>query len=118
MKSAGETLLKGRGIVAISLPVRIFEPRSTLERLCDMWCSGPVYLKRAGLMTDKLERFRNIVAFSISGLWNMGGQKKPFNPILGETYQAHWPDGSSIQIEHTSHHPPICNYYVRPYYFV
>lgn len=113
MKSAGETLLKGRGIVGISLPVRIFEPRSTLERVCDMWCAGPVYMKRAALMQDKVERFKNIVAFSLSGFWNMCGQRKPFNPILGETYQAHWPDGTSIQIEHTSHHPPICNYYVR-----
>lgn len=86
MKSAGEVLLKGKGIVYISLPVRIFEPRSTIERVCDMWIAGPMYLKAAAESTDKVERFRNIVAFSISGLWNMGGQKKPFNPILGETY--------------------------------
>lgn len=28
-------LLKGQGIVGLSLPIRLFEPRSTLERLLD-----------------------------------------------------------------------------------
>lgn len=31
---------------------------------------------------------------------------KPFNPILGETYQA-FIDGCPIYGEQTSHHPPI-----------
>lgn len=33
--------------------------------------------------------------------------KKPFNPILGETYQGSFPDGTQIFCEQTSHHPPI-----------
>ena len=32
---------------------------------------------------------------------------KPLNPILGETYQATLADGSSINVEQISHHPPI-----------
>lgn len=32
---------------------------------------------------------------------------KPFNPILGETWQAAEPDGSQIFLEQISHHPPI-----------
>jgi len=33
--------------------------------------------------------------------------RKPFNPILGETYQASYPDGTQIYLEQISHHPPI-----------
>ena len=32
---------------------------------------------------------------------------KPFNPILGETWQAGLADGSRICLEQISHHPPI-----------
>jgi hypothetical protein len=32
---------------------------------------------------------------------------KPFNPLLGETWQAEMPDGSRIFLEQISHHPPI-----------
>ena len=32
---------------------------------------------------------------------------KPFNPVLGETWQAALPDGTAIALEQISHHPPI-----------
>ena len=47
MKTAGKTLMEGKNSVGISLPVRIFEPRSTIERICDGWSFGPIYLNRA-----------------------------------------------------------------------
>jgi hypothetical protein len=36
---------------------------------------------------------------------------KPFNPILGETFQIKVGD-ANLYIEQTSHHPPILNYYL------
>jgi hypothetical protein len=43
---------------------------------------------------------------------------KPFNPILGETYQA-FIDGCPIYGEQTSHHPPISTLlFVGREYFV
>ena len=44
------------------------------------------------------------------GLHNGCKQKKPFNPILGETYQATYPDGTNIFLEQISHHPPVSMY--------
>ena len=38
---------KGRGVVGISLPVRIFEPRSLLERITDWWTLFPYYFNLA-----------------------------------------------------------------------
>lgn len=99
--------MQGNGIVAVSLPVRIFEKRSTIERICDLWCTGPYYLKKAALETDPLERLKLVATFIVSGMHQVASQRKPFNPILGETYQGVWPDGSKIFVEHVSHHPPI-----------
>lgn len=105
--------MEGKGIVAISLPVRIFEKRSTIEKICDLWCTGPIFLKRAALEIDPIERMKNIVAFVVSGMHMVSTQRKPFNPIIGETYEGLWPDGSRIFVEHISHHPPISCFLVE-----
>lgn len=34
------------------------------------------------------------------------------NPILGETYEMKWEDGSHIFLEQTSHHPPVSHFYM------
>lgn len=39
--------------------------------------------------------------------------RKPFNPILGETLQGYFKDGSMIYMEHISHHPPISSYLIE-----
>ena len=105
--------MEGRGIVAVSLPVRIFEKRSTIEKICDLWCTGPIFLKRAALETDPIERMKNAITFVVSGMHMVATQRKPFNPILGETYQGIWPDGSKLFVEHISHHPPISTFLVE-----
>jgi len=64
---------------------------------------------------DPLERFKFVIAFVYSGLHmtvHSEPLKKPFNPILGETYQGHFPDGTQIHCEQTSHHPPITSWLV------
>lgn len=60
----------GRGIVAVSLPVKIFEKRSTIERICDLWSTGPFFLKKAAeeSMTDPIERMKYAITFVISGM--------------------------------------------------
>lgn len=36
--------------------------------------------------------------------------KAPFNPILGETYQAQKMNGTKLFLEQTCHHPPTSHY--------
>lgn len=44
----------------------------------------------------------------ISGLQHsFQSWQKPFNPILGETFQADLSDGSTVAMEQISHHPPV-----------
>jgi len=54
------------------------------------------------------------VTFMISSIHNTCFQMKPFNPILGETYEAQFEDGTQIWMEQSCHHPPISNYEVVP----
>ena len=113
ISTAGKALFEGKSLVALSLPVRVFSPMCSTERLPDSWSAGPVYLKRAAMTDDKRERFRYVTAFAVSGFWNLCEQRKPFTPILGETYQGYWPDGTAIFIDHIRHHPPISRFFVR-----
>lgn len=42
---------------------------------------------------DELMRVLNVAAFAVSGYASTEGRQcKPFNPLLGETYEADYPD--------------------------
>ena len=110
VKALAKNFLQGKGISHMSLPVRMFEPKSMIQRVVDMFSYGPIYLKQAANCDDPLERFKLVIAVSIAGMHLCIGQLKPFNPILGETMEGHFADGCRIYAEHTSHHPPITQY--------
>lgn len=100
------------GPITLSLPVRIFETRSMLERYTDWWIYAPIILKKAGQTPNKLEAFKNVICFSLSAMYFSSEQMKPFNPMLGETFEAFFDDGTKIYMEHTSHIPCMSNYYI------
>jgi len=68
LKKLALSIYQGRGLVGISLPVRIFEKRSLLERFVESWTFAPTYLKQASMTNDPIERMKLAVAFVISGL--------------------------------------------------
>ena len=88
--------MKGLSISHISLPIKIFEPRSSIQRICDLWTFAPKFLKQAALIDDHLERLKLVIAFNISAIYLTTSQNKPFNPLLGETLQGHFDDGSKF----------------------
>jgi hypothetical protein len=105
--------MEGRGVVAVSLPVRLFERRSAIERMCDLWSTGPIFLIEAARSKSPLERFKKCITFFMSGLHMSVEMRKPFNPIIGETFEGYWPDKTKIYAEHVSHHPPITRFLVE-----
>jgi len=107
LKQVASNVTQSKNIINISLPVRLFEPRSYLERITDSWCLAPILLTRAAKEKDPLERLRLVIAFALGGLHNTCKQAKPFNPILGETFQGTFEDGTRIFCEQSSHHPPV-----------
>ncbi|GAB4824194.1 hypothetical protein N2152v2_011240 [Parachlorella kessleri] len=112
LKDVGSHLLRdGLNLTKISMPVQLFEPRSWLERMCDNW-SYLDLLECAADQTDPVERLKYLVAFVVGGLRQQVSFGKPFNPILGETYQAQYSGGIEVFVEQISHHPPISSWQV------
>ena len=99
--------------MSLSLPIRIFEPRSMLERYTDWFSFAPDLLNKAGTCKDKVEAFKYVILFSLSALFRSSEQLKPLNPMLGETYECEWEDGSKFYLEHTCHTPPISHFYIK-----
>jgi hypothetical protein len=113
VKNLGSSALQGQELTKVSLPVRIFEPRSFLERLTDNWVLAEAYLLKAARMSsDPVGRFTTVIGFVLGGLHATCKAKKPFNPILGETYQAEYASGTKVFCEQTSHHPPVSHFEV------
>jgi len=111
-KQVAANVTQRKNLINIALPVRLFEPRSYLERVTDSWCLAPVFLQKASACADPLERLKYVITFAIGGLHNTCTQKKPFNPILGETFEGRYSDGTLVYCEQTSHHPPVTSWQV------
>jgi len=73
--------------MTISLPIRIFESRSTIERHVDQFSFASDPLEKAALCENNFVIFKNVIIFALSALFRSIKQLKPLNPLLGETYQ-------------------------------
>ena len=92
----------------MTLPVSFNEPTSLLQRVTeDMEYTD--LLDTAADRADSTERLVYVAAFAASEYASTVGRiAKPFNPLLGETYEYVRPDkGYRFFIEQVSHHPPI-----------
>lgn len=92
----------------MTLPVSFNEPTSLLYRVVeDMEYTD--LLNVAAQRTDSTERLVYVAGFAASEYAStIGRVAKPFNPLLGETYEYVRPDlGYRFFIEQVSHHPPV-----------
>ncbi|KAL3060347.1 hypothetical protein OYC64_014830 [Pagothenia borchgrevinki] len=99
----------GKDLSKVAMPVQLNEPLNALQRLCEELEYSEL-LDRAANTQDPFERMVYIATFIVSGYassyYRTGG--KPFNPLLGETYECDRPDkGFTFVAEQVSHHPPI-----------
>ena len=111
LKKIGNNILNGKSIMNISLPIFLFDCRSLLELWVWQNAFCDEFLTKAGNTVDPLERIKHTVTFALTKLHLCVSQKKPFNPILGETFQCSI-GKSKVYLEQTSHHPPRSNFYV------
>ncbi|CAD8099746.1 unnamed protein product [Paramecium sonneborni] len=110
LKKLGSNLLMGKSLISISLPVNIFERRSNLERAC--YSLGYMWLlEKAGELQDPIEQMKLVAQFSLAYNIMFLNMEKPFNPILGETFQGYM-NGNLLYSEQISHHPPVLGLYV------
>uniref|UniRef100_A0A1J3FDV1 Oxysterol-binding protein-related protein 1A n=4 Tax=Noccaea caerulescens TaxID=107243 RepID=A0A1J3FDV1_NOCCA len=101
----------GKDLTKVCLPVYFNEPLSSLQK-CFEDLEYSYLLDRAsewGKRGNNLMRILNVAAFAVSGYASTEGRIcKPFNPMLGETYEADYPDkGLRFFSEKVSHHPMI-----------
>ncbi|GJP34808.1 hypothetical protein CLOM_g19229 [Closterium sp. NIES-68] len=100
----------GRDLSRVCLPVQLNEPIGLLHK-CAEEMEHSWLLDRAaeyGRRGDQLMRALHVAAFAMSGYANTSGRlHKPFNPLLGETYEADYPDkGFKLLAEKVLNHPP------------
>ena len=97
----------GKDLSKISMPVTLNEPLSTLQWLCEELEYSDLVDKAVSSFTP-LERMSWVAAFAVSAYGSTRASHKPFNPLLGETYECVRQDrGFSYIAEQVSHHPPV-----------
>lgn len=98
----------GKDMTKMTLPVSFNEPTSLLQR-CAEDMEYADLLDVAAERADPTERMIYVAAFAASEYAStIGRVAKPFNPLLGETFEYVRPDKNyRFFIEQVSHHPPI-----------
>ncbi|GCC36771.1 hypothetical protein chiPu_0015269 [Chiloscyllium punctatum] len=120
-KSLIWTLLKqvrpGMDLSKVVLPTFILEPRSFLDKLSDYYYHAD-FLSQAAAEENPYSRLKKVTRWYLSGFYKKPkGLKKPYNPIIGETFRCMWihPKANSRTFyiaEQVSHHPPVSAFYV------
>ncbi|XP_051979637.1 oxysterol-binding protein-related protein 1 isoform X2 [Xyrauchen texanus] len=104
----------GMELSKITMPVIFNEPLSFLQRLTE-YMEHTYLIHQANTTEDSIERMKCVAAFAVSAVasqWERTG--KPFNPLLGETYELVREDlGFRLISEQVSHHPPISAFHAE-----
>ncbi|XP_069809438.1 oxysterol-binding protein-related protein 2 isoform X1 [Dendropsophus ebraccatus] len=104
----------GLELSKITMPIVFNEPLSFLQRITE-YMEHTYLLNKACSYTDPLLRMQTVAAFAVSAVasqWERTG--KPFNPLLGETYELTREDlGFQFVSEQVSHHPPVSAFHAE-----
>ncbi|XP_076020167.1 oxysterol-binding protein 2 [Genypterus blacodes] len=104
----------GKDLSKIPMPVNFNEPLSMLQRLTEDLEYSEL-LDRAARCSSSVEQMCLVAAFSVSSYsTTVHRTAKPFNPLLGETYELDRLDeyGYRSIAEQVSHHPPAAAHHV------
>ncbi|XP_041971558.1 oxysterol-binding protein 1 isoform X2 [Aricia agestis] len=99
----------GKELSKIPIPVNFSEPLSMLQRLTEDYEYSYI-LDQAAKCTDPAQQLAYVAAFTVSSYATTANRTtKPFNPLLGETYECdRMADlGWRAISEQVSHHPPM-----------
>lgn len=108
----------GKELSKITMPVVFNEPLSFLQRISENMEYSQL-LVQADQATDPVDRIELVTAFAVSALAsNLERLSKPFNPLLGETYELVREDvGFRMVCEQVSHHPPVSAFHAESPHF-
>ncbi|CAG2110463.1 unnamed protein product [Medioppia subpectinata] len=103
----------GKELTKVPMPVNFNEPLSMLQRLTEDYEYADL-LHKASKVRDSCEQLTYIAAFSVTSYATTSNRTgKPFNPLLGETYECDRSEdlGWKCFSEQVSHHPPALAQY-------
>jgi len=102
----------GKELTKITMPVHWNEPLSLLQRITE-YMNYAHLLRATPSLPDPVLRLQQVATFAVSALAsNNGRMGKPFNPLLGETYQLQQHD-FRIVCEQVCHHPPVSAFHAE-----
>ncbi|KAI6183290.1 Oxysterol-binding protein-related protein 9 [Aphelenchoides bicaudatus] len=132
----------GMDLTKVTLPTFILERRSLLEMYADFFAHPEDFIHADELTTPE-ERMISVVKYYLNAFYparKSGVAKKPYNPILGETFRCRWtipgtqltgkktesgpfPGSDTNQVTfiaeqvkycfYVSHHPPVSAFYAE-----
>lgn len=104
----------GKDLSSIAMPVDINEPVTILQKYAELieYCDLIDNALQANCVEDTGEKILRIAAFATSSLSSMRvkarNSRKPFNPLLGETFELVREDfGVRVLCEKVSHRPQV-----------
>ncbi|KAK1898092.1 Oxysterol-binding protein-related protein 1 [Dissostichus eleginoides] len=104
----------GMELSKIAMPVVFNEPLSFLQRISE-YMEHTQLIHQACTLSDSIDRMQVVAAFAVSAVasqWERTG--KPFNPLLGETYELmREEEGYRLISEQVSHHPPVSAFHAQ-----
>lgn len=92
-------------LTKVTLPTFILERRSLLEMYADFFAHPDDFVRAVDLPNPE-ERFISVVRYYLNAFYparKSGVAKKPYNPILGETFRCRWtipelpPSGEKVE---------------------
>ena len=104
----------GKDLTKVTMPVYFNEPISFLQRLCEDLEYADL-LNKAAECSDSAERLAYVAAFMVSSYSTVPGRFwKPFNPLLGETFEyINKEHGYTVIAEQVLHHPPVSAFHAE-----
>ncbi|KAI6653500.1 Oxysterol-binding protein 1-like [Oopsacas minuta] len=104
----------GKDLTRVPMPITFNEPLSFTQRICED-LDYVEQLNIAGRTQDTAERLAYIAGFAASCyVTTQNRYSKPFNPLLGETFELISETmGVACLTEQTSHHPPMTAFHAE-----
>ena len=110
ISKVNNTYIKGQNIINFSFPISVYDKRTLLQVFAYELREAPYILNKVSFLLDPIEKLKTMTSFLLSQLYLSVLRIKPFNPLLGETYQVKIAN-LNCYFEQTSINPPITNIY-------
>lgn len=103
----------GKDLTRITMPIFLNEPISMLQKIAEFVKNVNIMDRAISIRDDDCKRLGLISIFVLSQYAEVQFRnRKPFNPILGETYEIVQPNYRFVS-EQVSHHPPVSAFFME-----